>query len=132
MPAVVSTRVQPASATVPLQLSMPSLTTTLPAGAPALEVTENPTATGWPIWEGSGSSEVMVVVVAAALMVIVRVRVAEISPLTTITVKVAVPADVGVPLTEPSPVSCKPVGSEPILTLQTYVSKPPLASNCAL
>jgi len=65
-PAVVGASVQPPTATVPEQLTVPSLTVTLPVGTPPLEVTVKLTAIPWPTTEGSGVSAVMVVVVAAA------------------------------------------------------------------
>jgi len=56
-------------ATVPLQLSGPSLTVTLPVGAPLDEVTLKETVIACPKVEGSGEWPVIVVVVAAWLTV---------------------------------------------------------------
>ena len=53
------------AATVPVQLSVPSLTVTSPVGTPPLEVTLNATVTACPTSDGSGVTPVMVVVVAA-------------------------------------------------------------------
>src|SRR6187549_1970254 len=58
------------AATVPVQVSIPSLTVTLPVGVPlpgALTVTLKFTVTACPTFEGSGESLVIVVVVSALL-----------------------------------------------------------------
>src|SRR5437588_12587138 len=57
-------------ATVPVQLSTPSLTVTLPLGVPApgaTAATVKFTVTACPTFDGSGVSEVIVVVVSALL-----------------------------------------------------------------
>jgi hypothetical protein len=67
-PLVVSEMSQLPVATVPVQLSTPSLTSTLPVGVPpAVGATVNSTVTACPLPDGSGSSEVIVVVVSALL-----------------------------------------------------------------
>src|SRR3954462_8850698 len=67
-------------ATVPVQLSTPSLTVTLPVGVvgviPVLELTLYWTVTACPWRDGSGLSDVIVVVVFALLMVTFAVAVA--------------------------------------------------------
>ena len=71
-PAVVSVMLQVPAATVPVQLSTPSLTVTLPVGVPApgaAGATVKFTATTCPTFDGSGLSDVMVVVVLAGLTV---------------------------------------------------------------
>ena len=67
-PAVVGIRGQLPAATEPVQLSVPSLTVTLPVGVPlpgATAVTVKFTGTGCPTTDGSGRSEVIAVVVLA-------------------------------------------------------------------
>src|SRR6266513_5311081 len=69
-PAAVNATLQLPTATVALQLWVPSLTVTVPAGVPlpgAVAVTVNVKLTAWPVAEGSGVSAVIVVVVAAAV-----------------------------------------------------------------
>src|SRR3954454_16564073 len=61
---------QAPAATMPVQLSMPSLTVTLPPGVPApgaTGATAYCTVTACPTSEGSGASDVIVVVVSAGL-----------------------------------------------------------------
>src|SRR4051812_36830495 len=55
----------PLASTSPLQVSVPSVTCTVPAGVPPPEVTENATTNWPPTLEGSGESSVIVVVVVA-------------------------------------------------------------------
>src|ERR1041385_7759479 len=54
-------------ATVPVQLSVPLLTVTLPVGLPAVDVTVKLIVTLWPTTDGSGVSDVIAVVVTARL-----------------------------------------------------------------
>lgn len=71
-PAVVEIRLQLPEATVPIQVSNPSLTVTLPVGVPpALGVTLKVTAYGWPtrVLDASALALVMAVVVAYATTV---------------------------------------------------------------
>lgn len=71
-PPVVSEILQVPATTVPVQLSLPSLTVTLPVGVPApgaTGATAKFTATACPTPEGSGLSDVIVVVVSALLTV---------------------------------------------------------------
>ena len=68
-PAELGVNEQLPCATVPLQLSGPSLTVTLPVGAPLDEVTLKETVITCPKVEGSGEWPVIVVVVAAWLTV---------------------------------------------------------------
>jgi len=61
--------VQPPSATVPVQVTVPSLTVTSPVGVPPVDVTVKVTVTGCATTDGSGLSARIVVVVAAAFTV---------------------------------------------------------------
>jgi len=69
VPALLGVRLQPPAATVPVHVSVPSLTVTFPVGVPPVDVTVNVTATACPTTDGSGVWPVIVVVVAAAVTV---------------------------------------------------------------
>ena len=71
-PALVKVIVHFPAATVPVQLSVPSLTVTFPVGCHRRGVTEYSTVTDWPTTDGSGVSPVIVVVVSR----VHRVRIA--------------------------------------------------------
>ena len=66
---MVGVRLQLPVATVPRQLTVPSLTVTLPVGVPPVEVTLKFTTTAWPVTDGFGRFEVIAVVLVAMFTV---------------------------------------------------------------
>src|SRR5207247_11226430 len=67
VPAVLGVRLQLPAATLPVHVSVPSLTVTFPVGVPPPDVTVNVTAIASPMADGFGVSPVVVVVVVAAV-----------------------------------------------------------------
>ena len=88
-PWLVSEIEQDPTATEPKQVSTPSVTVTVPVGVPApgaSTVTSKLTVTASPVFDGSGSSEVMAVVVSAGSTVNVSLAV-PLKPSDEVTVK---------------------------------------------
>src|SRR5579883_1669094 len=75
-------------------------------------------------------SDVVVTVKVAAATVMLNAFEAVCPPLSvTVAVKFAVPGDVGVPLTLPSPPRVSPAGNAPFVTAQVLPPVPPLADS---
>jgi hypothetical protein len=119
-PAELNAILQLPTATLAVQVWVPSLTVTVPVGVPlpgALAATVNVKLTAWPVTEGSGVSAVMVVVVAAAFTVWA-------TPADVLPVKFPLPAYVALSVLAPAVVGVRV--QAPAATVPTQLAVPSL------